>query len=173
MGRPTGDTITDDRRDTFRVWHRLDWLPGPFGTRLFSVAAALKAPYFATVLPHVRVLEPGRCVVTASRLWWMRNHIGTFHAIAACNLAEVAMGMLAEASVPTTHRWIPKAMDARYLAKTTGGLTATAVLDPLPDFAAITSGVEVVVPVSLVDAAGVMSVRCAITIWITPATRRD
>ena len=54
-----------------------------------------------------------------------------------------------------------------------GGLTATAVLDPLPDFAGITSGVEVVVPVSLVDAAGVMSVRCAITIWITPATRRD
>ena len=103
----------------------------------------------------------------------MRNHLGTFHAIAACNLAEVAMGMLAEASVPTTHRWIPKAMDARYLAKTTGGLTATAVLDPLPEFAGITSGVEVVVPVSLVDAAGVMSVRCAITLWITPATRRD
>ena len=173
MGRPTGDTITDDRRDTFRVWHRLDWLPGPFGTRLFSVAAALKAPYFATVLPHVRVLEPGRCVVTAARWWWMRNHIGTFHAIAACNLAEVAMGMLAEASVPTTHRWIPKAMQARYLAKTSGGLTATATVDPLPDFATITSGVEVIVPVSLVDAAVVESVHCDITIWISPAKRRD
>ncbi len=171
--RPEGDAITDDRRDTYRLWRRLARLPGPLGTRLFSGAAALKAPYFATVLPHVRVLEPGRCVVTASRWWWMRNHIGTFHAIAACNLAEVAMGMLAEASVPTTHRWIPKAMQARYLAKTSGGLTATATVDPLPDFATITSGVEVVVPVSLVDAAGVESVHCDITIWISPAKRRD
>ena len=58
--------------------------------------------------------------------------------------------------MPTTHRWIPKAMDARYLAKTTGGLTATAVLDPLPDWSGITSGVDVVVPVSLVDAAGIV-----------------
>ena len=37
--------------------------PGPLGTRLFSVAAALKAPYFVTVLPHVRVLEPGRWAI--------------------------------------------------------------------------------------------------------------
>ncbi len=27
---------------------------------------------------------------------------GTFHAIAACNLAEAAMGMLSEATVPST-----------------------------------------------------------------------
>ena len=172
MGRTRRRPIDEDRRDTYRLWQRLTALPGPLGTRLFSVAAALKAPYFVTVLPHVRVLEPGRCVVTAARWWWMRNHIGTFHAIAACNLAEVAMGMLAEASVPTTHRWIPKAMQARYLAKTSGGLTATATADPLPDFATITSGVEVVVPVSLVDAAGVESVHCDITIWISPAKRR-
>ncbi|WP_232549318.1 hotdog fold domain-containing protein [Propioniciclava soli] len=154
--------------NTWGLWQRTQRLPPGVGTRLFSAAVALKAPYFRTVLPHVRVLEPGRCVVTAPVWWGVRNHIGTFHAIAACNLAEVAMGMLAEATVPPTHRWIPKAMTAQYQAKTRGGLTATASLDPLPDFAAITSGVDVVVPVSLVDAAGVESVHCNITIWVTP-----
>lgn len=158
---------------TYALWKRLSPLPRPIRTRVFSVAAALMAPYFRTVLPHVRVLEPGRCIVTAPKWWGVQNHIGTFHAIAACNLAEVAIGMLAEASVPTTHRWIPKAMEARYLAKTTGGLTATAVLDPLPDWAGITSGVDVVVPVSLVDAAGVESVHCDITVWITPAKKHS
>jgi Domain of unknown function (DUF4442) len=33
----------------------------------------------------------------------------TVHAIASCNAAEVAMGMLMEATVPRSHRWIPKA----------------------------------------------------------------
>lgn len=168
---------TDVRRNltaltgTWELWQRSQSLPQPIGTRLFSAAVALKAPYFRTVLPHVRELGPGRCVVTAPKWWGVQNHIGTFHAIAACNLAEVAMGMLAEATVPPTHRWIPKAMTALYLAKTQGGLTATAQLDPRPDFALITSGVDVVVPVSLVDAAGVESVHCDITIWVTPRKR--
>jgi Domain of unknown function (DUF4442) len=37
------------------------------------------------------------------------NHLHTVHAIASCNAAEVAMGMLMEATVPRSHRWIPKA----------------------------------------------------------------
>jgi hypothetical protein len=37
------------------------------------------------------------------------NHLGAVHAIASCNAAEVAMGMLMEATVPRSHRWIPKA----------------------------------------------------------------
>lgn len=160
--------MTSPDTGTYTLWKRAQRLPGPLGTRLFSVAAALKAPYFASVTPHVRELAPGLCVVSGPKWWGVTNHIGTYHAIAACNLAEVAMGMLAEATVPTTHRWIPKAMDARYLAKTTGGLVATAALDPLPDFASITSGVDVVVPVSLVDAAGIESVHCDITIWVSP-----
>jgi len=46
------------------------------------------------------------------------------------------MGMLMEATVPTTHRWIPKAMNVQYLAKATTSLRAFARLDP-PDFDAI------------------------------------
>lgn len=90
------------------------------------------------------------------------------HAIASCNAAEVAMGMLMEATVPTTHRWIPKAMTVNYLDKATTSLRATARID-VPDFAAITEGVELAVPVSITDRSGKEVVHADITTWVTPA----
>jgi Domain of unknown function (DUF4442) len=51
----------------------------------------------------------------AVRTWfYVYNHLHTVHAIASCNSAEVAMGMLMEATVPRSHRWIPKAMTVQY-----------------------------------------------------------
>lgn len=114
-------------------------------------------------------MEPGHCEVSAPKWVGIHNHIGTFHAIAACNLAEMAMGMLAEATVPSTHRWIPKAMNVAYLAKANSGLRAIAKLPELPDFAAVTEGVDLVVPVAIFDAKGVEVVHADITIWVTPS----
>jgi acyl-coenzyme A thioesterase PaaI-like protein len=90
------------------------------------------------------------------------------HAIASCNAAEIAMGMLMEATVPTSHRWIPKAMNVQYLQKATTGLRAQARLEP-PDFDSINDGVELVVPVSVVDRAGTKVVHADITCWVIPA----
>jgi hypothetical protein len=90
------------------------------------------------------------------------------HAIASYNAAEIAMGMLMEATVPTSHRWIPKAMNVQYLQKATTGLRAQARLEP-PDFDSINDGVELVVPVSVVDRAGTEVVHADITCWVTPA----
>jgi hypothetical protein len=90
------------------------------------------------------------------------------HAIASCNAAEIAMGMLMEATVPTSHRWIPKAMNVQYLQKATTALRAKARLEP-PDFDSITDGVELVVPVSVVDKSGTEVVHADITCWVTPA----
>jgi Domain of unknown function (DUF4442) len=42
---------------TYRMWQRLSTRPG--GSRLFSAAAMARVPYFASVLPHVRCMEPG------------------------------------------------------------------------------------------------------------------
>jgi len=100
--------------------------------------------------------------------FYVYNHLHTVHAIASCNAAEIAMGMLMEATVPTSHRWIPKAMNVQYLEKATTGLRAQARLDP-PDFDSITEGVEVVVPVSVVDKSGKEVVHADITCWVTPA----
>lgn len=155
---------------TYALWQRASSKPG--GKRAFSTAVSIKAPYFRTITPSVQELEPGRAVVTAPKWWGVQNHIGTFHAIAACNLAEFAMGMVAESSVPGTHRWLPKSMNVQYLQKAETGLRATAVLDPLPDFEAITEGAEVVIPVAITDKAGVEVVHADITIWVTPKPQR-
>jgi acyl-coenzyme A thioesterase PaaI-like protein len=151
---------------TYRMWQRVSDRPG--GSRLFSLAAMARVPYFASVLPHVRRMEPGFAEVDVPNWFFVHNHLSTVHAIASCNAAEMAMGMLMEATVPTTHRWIPKGMTVEYLAKATTSLRATARIDP-PDFGAITDGTELVVPISVVDRLGVEVVHADITTWVTPA----
>lgn len=150
---------------TLRAWSKLP--RNGLGSAIFSVGMCLRVPYFASVLPRVVVLEPGRCEVTAPKWIGTRNHLGTFHAIAACNLAEVAMGMLAEATVPTTHRWIPKSMNVHYLTKAETSLRAVAELESVPDFSQVTDGVGIVVPVSIRDESGTEVVHADITIWVT------
>ena len=93
---------------TYQMWKRLAGRPG--GTRLFSTAAMVRVPYFASIAPHVVRMEPGLAEVTVPKWFFVYNHLHTVHAIASCNAAEIAMGMLMEATVPTSHRWIPKAM---------------------------------------------------------------
>jgi acyl-coenzyme A thioesterase PaaI-like protein len=151
---------------TYRAWKKMSPLPG--GTRLFSVAAMARVPYFASILPHVVRMEPGLAEVTVPKWFYVYNHLHTVHAIASCNAAEMAMGMLMEATVPTTHRWIPKAMSVAYLAKATTSLRARAELTP-PDFSTITEGTDIVVPVSIRDRHGVEVVQADITTWVTPA----
>jgi len=147
---------------TYRMWQR------PGGTRLFSAAAMVRVPYFATIAPHVVRMEPGFAEVAVPKWFFIYNHLHTVHAIASCNAAEMAMGMLMEATVPTTHRWIPKAMNVQYLEKATTSLRARARLEP-PDFTSIAEGTELVVPVSVIDRAGNEVVHADITTWVTPA----
>ena len=151
---------------TYRMWNRIAERRG--GTRLFSAAAMIRVPYFASIVPHVVRMEPGYAEVTVPKWFFVYNHLHTVHAIASCNAAEIAMGMLMEATVPTSHRWIPKAMNVQYLQKATTGLRAQARLQ-LPDFDSITDGVELMVPVSVVDKSGTEVVHADITCWVTPA----
>jgi acyl-coenzyme A thioesterase PaaI-like protein len=151
---------------TFRMWKRLAGRPG--GTRLFSAAAMVRVPYFASIVPHVVTMEPGFAEVTVPKWYFVHNHLHTVHAIASCNAAEMAMGMLMEATVPTSHRWIPKAMNVQYLQKATTSLRAQARLEP-PDFSSIAEGIDLVVPVSVVDRDGTEVVHADITTWVTPA----
>lgn len=140
-----------------------------FGDALFSLGMIARVPYFGTILPFVEEMEPGYCRVTAPKWFGVHNHIGTFHAIAACNLAETAMGMLMEATVPTTHRWIPKGMNTQYLTKANTRLTAHAELAEPVDFDAITEGTDVVVSIRILDRESTEVVHCDITTWVTPA----
>lgn len=151
--------------ETYRLWRRMSGWPG--GTRAFSAAAALRVPYFIPILPRIVRMEPGYAEVSMVKWLFTYNHLRTVHAIAMCNAAEMAMGMLMEATVPATHRWIPKAMTVRYLHKATTSLRACAELDP-PDFDAITEGAEIIVPIGVYDRHGAEVFHADITTWVTP-----
>ncbi|MFZ2173556.1 MAG: hotdog fold domain-containing protein [Rhodococcus sp. (in: high G+C Gram-positive bacteria)] len=151
---------------TFAAWKKLP--DNALGRALFSIGLCVRVPYFGSILPYVTEMTPGHCEVSAPKWWGVRNHLGTFHAIAACNLAEAAMGMLCEATVPSTHRWIPKSMKVDYLTAADSGLRAVAELRELPDFTTITEGIDFVVPVRILNVAGIEVVHADITTWVTP-----
>ena len=94
---------------TYRMWKRLDGLPA--GSRLFSAAAMARVPYFASVLPHVRRMEPGLAEVDVPKWFFVHNHLHTVHAIASCNAAEIAMGMLM--AEPSLHSGIGEGLLVR------------------------------------------------------------
>jgi acyl-coenzyme A thioesterase PaaI-like protein len=149
-----------------QAYNRLS--PLPLGKWLFSKAVCIKAPYFATIKPHVAELRPGYSEVHAKNRRGVHNHLGTFHAIAMCNMAELAAGTLTDVSIPDTHRWIPTAMHVQYLKKATTDLRAVAELDPLPQFGE-PQDLEVVVRV--LDTANDEVVRAAITMRVSPKAR--
>ena len=100
------------------------------GDRLFSLAFAQKAPYFWSIRPRFTAIEPNHAELVIPKRRAVQNHLGTVHAIALCNGLEAAMGALAEATIPSNKRWIPKGMDISYTAKATTDITCIAETDP-------------------------------------------
>jgi acyl-coenzyme A thioesterase PaaI-like protein len=141
----------------------------PAGRWLFSRAVCFRAPYFATIAPRFVELEPGRCEVLIRDRRRVHNHIGTVHAIALCNLAELSAGVMTEASLPATMRWIPKGMTVEYLKKARGTMHAVAT----PDIAIVEAdaGYELPVTVSVRDPQGDEVFRARIAMWLSPKSR--
>jgi len=145
------------------IWTGLAPFPG--GKWLFSRLICLKAPYFASVRPRFVELRPGRCAVAIRKRRAVTNHLGTVHAIAMCNMAELAAGILCEATVPASHRWIPKGMSVEYLKKAGSDLRAVAEVPVLPEFG---PAAEVPVPVTITDTRGDEVCRAVIRMWVSP-----
>ena len=146
------------------MYRRLDrW---PAGRWLFSRAVCFRAPYFATIRPLFTALEPGRCEVEIKDRRRVHNHIGTVHAIALCNLAELSAGVMTEASLPASMRWIPKGMTVEYLKKARGTMHAVATPDvPIVE---ATTGYDLPVTVSVRDPQGDEVFRARIMMWLSP-----
>lgn len=146
------------------LYRRITRWPG--GHWLFSRAVCFRAPYFATIAPRFVALEPGRCEVRMRDRRRVHNHIGTVHAIALCNLAELSAGVMAEATMPPGMRWIPKGMTVEYLSKATGSMHAVAT--PEIPVVASDSGHEWPVVVQVADQAGKAVFRARIMMWVSP-----
>lgn len=147
--------------DTLRIYRRLSRLPA--GRWVFSRLVVRKAPYFGTVRPHVRALEPFHAEVVVPKRRAVENHIGTIHVIAAVNGLEAAMGLLAEASVPSGLRWIPKGMELTYVAKATTDLLCVADSDP----GHWTGPGEVPVRVQAIRTDGTVTITGTITVHVS------
>jgi acyl-coenzyme A thioesterase PaaI-like protein len=75
---------------------------------------------------RLSALPGGRCEVRIRNRRAIHNHLGTVNAIAMCCMAERAAGTMIDASLPPTHRWIPRGMTVDYLKKAATDLRAVA-----------------------------------------------
>ena len=144
------------------AWRRLE--SKPLGKALFSRIVCFKAPYFGTISPRFEELRPGHARVSMRKRRKVTNHIGTVHAIAMCNLAELAAGTMTEVSIPASMRWLPKGMTVEYLKKASGGVQAVATLPEVAEGA----GRDVPATVEMKDDAGELVCRATITMWVSP-----
>lgn len=151
-----------------RLYRRMQrW---PAGQWLFSRAVCFKAPYFASISPRITVLEPGRCEGRIHHRRRVTNHIGTVHAIAMCNLAELVAGLMTDASLPPSMRWIPRGMEVEYLKKATG--TIHAVATPEAELVEAAEGHVLPVLVEARNTAGKTVFRARISMWVSPRPSR-
>ena len=118
------------------------------GADQFSKMVCQMAPYFSTIEPKLVELQPGQAEAHVPFRREVTNHLGTMHAIALCNAAELVAGMMTDVSIPQGARWIPKGMTVEYLAKAKTDVRA------LADGSQIdwTTAGDKVVPVEVLDA---------------------
>ena len=148
---------------TLSAWERLSKRPA--GKWVFSRVVCWKAPYFASIRPAFVELRPGYCEVRIKKRRRVLNHIGTVHAIAMCNMAELAAGTMTDVTVPSTYRWIPKGMTVEYVKKAETDLQAVAEIKPVPQF---DTAAELPVTVSVMDEDNQTVFRAVITMWVSP-----
>lgn len=148
---------------TLAIWNRLSSKPG--GRWLFTRVICWKAPYFGSIRPAFVELRPGYCEVRMKKRRAVHNHIGTVHAIAICNLAELAAGVMTDASMPPTHRWIPKGMTVEYVGKAGSDLRGIGKIEPMPEFG---ESADLPVQVEVFDTEDKVVFRAMITMWVSP-----
>ena len=152
-------------KDSFGTYKKIaKW---PFGNYIFSRLVSFSTPYFTTIHPLIKELRPGYCRIEIKDRRSVRNHIGTVHAIAMCNICEFAMGMAAEASIKPELRWIPRGMTVQYLKKATGTLAGICEIDP----SLIVPG-DVDFPIEVKDTAGDAVLKATIKLYITEKPKK-
>ncbi|OAL85809.1 DUF4442 domain-containing protein [Acinetobacter sp. SFD] len=149
--------------NTLEIWQKMSSKPG--GKWAFTKALCFKAPYFGSISPKFQELRPEFCKISITKRRSVLNHLGTVHAIAMCNMAELAGGTMTEVTVPATHRWIPKGMTVEYLKKANTDLIATASPESTMD---LSKASEFKVNVVVRDTKADIVFRAVINMWVSP-----
>jgi acyl-coenzyme A thioesterase PaaI-like protein len=153
---------TFDRNVIREAWDRLSGLPG--GRRLFSRLIGMAAPYTGSIGAQVEELGPGRARVHLDDRRAVRQHLGSVHAIALCNLAEMCGNLAVAYTLADGMRFIVSGLSIDYEKKARGRVTAETEIEIPPSIG--THDLEVLV--RLRDAAGDEVARATLRTRIGP-----
>lgn len=156
-----------EKNTLLQGWRKCNGFPG--GAAMFSRFFCWRVPYFGSIRPRFTVIEPGRCEARIAKRRRVLNHLGTIHAIALCNLAELVGGSMMEATVPRSHRWIPKGMTVAYTRKAETDVRAVATWT-MP--AILDARLDVPVEVLVFDMADEIVLRATITMFVSERQRK-
>ena len=114
--------------NTLKIFQSLSKYPA--GKWLYGKLIGYIAPYFSTIKPYITELKPGKAKIIIKDRRKIRNHFGSIHAGALCNLAELAGGLTIDVSLSPQLKWIPIGMSIQYLKKARGHLAAVCEVNP-------------------------------------------
>jgi acyl-coenzyme A thioesterase PaaI-like protein len=135
----------------------------PMGKYVFSRIVCLMAPYFKTIKPRFVELKPGYGKITMKNRRAVRNHLKSVHAVAMCNLCELAGGTTLDVTLPPHLRWIPRGMEVEYIKIAKSNLTGTCIISDK----AIKGKGSLPVMVSVTDTSGTEVMKAVIDMHIT------
>jgi len=137
------------------LWRRLVSLPA--GKSIFTFLLGRMTPYSSSIGARVEQLEPGFCRVALRDRRRVRNHLGSIHAMALANLAEMASGLAVLVGLPATVQGIVTGFSISYLKKARGPLIAECRADHLD----VTAAQDYEAEVSITDAQGEVVARAS------------
>lgn len=115
--------MTTTTSATLRQWRQVSSLP--LGAWIFSRLAGLKVPYAGTIRARIVEVDRGRALVRLRERRGVRNHLGSIHAVALVNLAEMTANLALMSLQPDGGRWIVTGIDANYGKKARGVVEAS------------------------------------------------
>ena len=158
--------LESDRNVIREAWDRLHGLPG--GKRLFTEMIGRAAPYTSTIGATVVELRRGHSEVVVNDRRAIRNHLGSIHAVALANLAELTGNVAVAYTLPDDGRFIVAGMTVEYEKKARGQVVGTCTC---PETIGSDKR-ELLIPVVIRDAAGDVCTRATLRTLVGPKPPR-
>lgn len=139
----------------------------PFGNQLVNLAIGQTIPFVSTGRLKILEMSKQQMVIEIENRKVIQNHIGQVHAAAMILLAETCSGLLIGMNVQDQCLPLVKSIEAKFVKRSTGKLTARASLsnEALSEFQKEKG--EITIEVSMIDSANVvpLTVSC-VWAWI-------
>jgi len=100
------------------------------GRFFFSLLVGMIAPYSGTTFARVLKIESGESKLVLNDRRGVRNHLGSIHAIALTNVAELASGLALFSKVPEGTRGMIKEIEMEYFKKARGRILVEGLANP-------------------------------------------